>query len=313
MVNFFYLDHNPRKTAQYYCDKHLIKIAVEINQMLCNFHHEIGTENPPFKNCRAVISTLGPYRWIQENEANFKYAVKLSEELIKEYKYRFNKKGESTKLDSTIEWNLKHIPKKHLPNSTRKSKFIPTNSYLKFDLVSTNTILNNRLQYTFLKCVNDSWRKRGKPIWFDTLLNFQRDKTPQQKNQLQIWVNKKLPKIAREKRFPIFNNHCFLRVIYDTLFEGKWQTQVKTHQPNYNQSKSLIHQLTISQLYASVQIARFIGESRENCVTLNNNSLIFRRAAPKSEFSQNIYEKIKYPKMLTSKRARDLLKSSAKK
>jgi hypothetical protein len=32
MVNFFYLDINPKKCAQYYCNKHIIKIPIEIVQ-----------------------------------------------------------------------------------------------------------------------------------------------------------------------------------------------------------------------------------------------------------------------------------------
>lgn len=310
MVNFFYLDHSPRKTAQAYCDKHLIKIAIEINQMLCNFHHSIESKNIPFKNCRAVIPSLGPYRWLQENEANYTYAVKLSQELIKEYKYRFNK--ESTKLDSTIEWNLKHIPKRHLPNSKRKTKFIPTNQYLKFDQVSTNTILNNRLQYTFLKCGDDTWRRRDRPKWFDQLRSYQTKKQKQLSNLLSLWVNKKLPKISREKKYPIVNNHCFLRVIYDTLFEGKWQTRVKTVQPNYRSSKSLIHQLSFPQLDSCIEIAHFISKSKENCVRLNNNSLVFRRSLPRDKFDSKIYQKIKYSKILTPKQAREVLKDSKK-
>jgi hypothetical protein len=30
MVNFFYLDKDPQKCAEYYCDKHVVKIPIEI-------------------------------------------------------------------------------------------------------------------------------------------------------------------------------------------------------------------------------------------------------------------------------------------
>ena len=48
MVNLFYLDNDPKKCAKYYCDKHVIKIIVEILQILSQIHHNIGTKKPPY-------------------------------------------------------------------------------------------------------------------------------------------------------------------------------------------------------------------------------------------------------------------------
>ena len=41
MVNFFYLDINPKLCAQYYCNKHIIKIPIEIGQILSKVHYEL--------------------------------------------------------------------------------------------------------------------------------------------------------------------------------------------------------------------------------------------------------------------------------
>ena len=41
MVNFFYLDNDPKICAQYYCNKHIIKIPIEIAQILSKIHYEL--------------------------------------------------------------------------------------------------------------------------------------------------------------------------------------------------------------------------------------------------------------------------------
>ena len=41
MVNFFYLDKDPQKCAEYYCDKHVVKISIEIAQILSKIHQKL--------------------------------------------------------------------------------------------------------------------------------------------------------------------------------------------------------------------------------------------------------------------------------
>jgi hypothetical protein len=64
MVNFFYLDYNPKICAQYYCNKHIIKIPIEIAQILSKIHHELKSNidySKIYKNSLVVKNTLGPY------------------------------------------------------------------------------------------------------------------------------------------------------------------------------------------------------------------------------------------------------------
>jgi hypothetical protein len=37
-MNIFYLDKDPKKAAQYSCDKHVVKMILESAQMLCTAH-----------------------------------------------------------------------------------------------------------------------------------------------------------------------------------------------------------------------------------------------------------------------------------
>ena len=64
MVNFFYLDINKKKCAQYYCNKHIIKIPIEIAQILSKVHYEFKSNidyDKIYKNSLVVKNSLGSY------------------------------------------------------------------------------------------------------------------------------------------------------------------------------------------------------------------------------------------------------------
>ena len=90
MVNIFYLDSNPTKCAKYYCDKHVIKIIVEIAQILSQIHHNIGTKTPPYKKTKAISNNLSPYKWAIHSVNNYKYCINLAKSLIWYFLSRFS-------------------------------------------------------------------------------------------------------------------------------------------------------------------------------------------------------------------------------
>ena len=109
MVNLFYLDKNPKKCAQFYCDKHVVKISVEIAQILSQIHHIFGETEPPYKSCRAVSKSLSPLKWAMESISNYLYCCNLGIELINEYKFRYNK--DTHKCLDVLIWLKNNIPK----------------------------------------------------------------------------------------------------------------------------------------------------------------------------------------------------------
>jgi hypothetical protein len=38
-MNVFFLDENPKLSAQYHVDKHVVKMILETAQLLCGVHH----------------------------------------------------------------------------------------------------------------------------------------------------------------------------------------------------------------------------------------------------------------------------------
>ncbi len=63
MVNFFYLDNDFKKCTQCYCNKHIVKIPIEIAQILSKIHYELKSGidyNTIYKNSLVVKNTLRP-------------------------------------------------------------------------------------------------------------------------------------------------------------------------------------------------------------------------------------------------------------
>lgn len=272
MVNFFYLDQNPSKCAEYYCDKHVIKIPVEIAQILSKIHHILKSKidyEKIYANSKVVKETLGPYLWSLSSLDNYIWTCDLGLSLISEYKYRFGKTTHKT--ESVLEYLKQNPPP---INNLGITKFIMTNKYDMYQFVSTNPVKNSRYNYVELKCSNDKWTRRTKPSWFETL----KQKITTQKNKLKseiiLRVREELPKLAKENGWTVYRFHSFLRVGYDCLFQGNWKIKAK-FMNKYNPSEPLLNQLTFPQLYFLNQITKSFSDT-EILTKLNVESLKYR-------------------------------------
>ena len=204
MVNFFYLDKDPKLCAQYYCDKHVNKILIEILQILSQIHHNFEKKIPPYKKSSLIGDTLAPYVWALSSINNYKYCLLLAEELLKEYKFRFEK--DEHKCEKVILWFKNNFPKSIKKKNRTKIKF--TNN-VKVYGEYFDDITAFRYVYVDFKCKNDKWTKRGKPNWFDSLSK----KSELEKN---LWVCptcKKNHRISPKQRFQILfgNNYEIIK------------------------------------------------------------------------------------------------------
>ena len=74
------LDIDPKICAQYYCNKHIIKIPIEIAQILSKIYYELNSNidyDKIYKNSSVVKNTLGSYIWIKESLDNYIWACNL--------------------------------------------------------------------------------------------------------------------------------------------------------------------------------------------------------------------------------------------
>lgn len=276
MVNFFFLDKNPTKCAQYYCDKHVLKIPIEIAQILSKIHHILKTPidyQKIYANSSVVKETLGPYVWSLTSLQNYIWTCNLGLALIAEYKYRFGKSTHKTEF--VLEYLLENLP----PIQSRGlTPFIMTNKYDMFQYISTNPITNSRYNYAEMKCVNDKWTKRKKPTWFVNLHKEIKEKKNKLKLEILHRVKEELPVLAKQNGWTVYRFHSFLRVSYDWMFQGKWDVKAK-YMNQYNPSEPLVNQLTFPQLYFVNQITKSLTNT-ETLKKLNIQSLKYRNKHP---------------------------------
>lgn len=79
-MNIFFLDKNPKIAAQYNCDKHVIKIPLEIIQMAEIAHGK----NNRWKNHPMT-------KWVCLSVDNYRWAISHGIYLLDEYKLRYNR------------------------------------------------------------------------------------------------------------------------------------------------------------------------------------------------------------------------------
>lgn len=272
MVNFFYLDKDPKKCAKYYCNKHILKIPIEIAQILSKVQYELKSEidySKIYKNSTVVKNTIGPYCWIRESIDNYIWANKLGLELINEYKLRYNKTEHKT--ECILQYLYDNPPK--LPK-IGVTKFKGTNKYDMFQYISNDPIICARYNYAEMKCINDKWNKDGPPDWFKKIKNSIISKKKILIEKINKQVREVLPNIVT-KGDTVYRFHSFLRVSYDNLFQGKWDVKAKMMN-KFDKNKPLIEQLTYPQLYYVYEIAKSL-ENKKTLALLNIQSLIYRK------------------------------------
>tara|TARA_B110000967_G_C18882477_1_gene561895 strand:+ start:211 stop:1038 length:828 start_codon:yes stop_codon:yes gene_type:complete len=272
MVNFFYLDKDPKKCAEYYCNKHVNKIMIEICQLLCNVIYYKTRLKPPYKKSNNIHPTLAPFRWAEKSLGNYKYLIELAENLLNEFKFRFNR--DEHKSEKVIIWLKNHIPKnfKH----KRRTKLLYTNNISLYHKYYNNDIECFRFIYVSYKCKNDKWTKRLKPEWFNQYLDYSIKEKLKYKKILENNVKIILPnKYKNDKDVKVKRFHSFLRIIYDNLFNEKWINFIKKYKNMYDPKKPLINQLSFVYLKEAVKLSKDLMIKKQ-LLLLNNKSLKFR-------------------------------------
>lgn len=89
-MNLFILDLCPEKAAKYHCDKHVVKMILEVAQMLSTAHW-IYDDKPNEKLYKKTHINHPCTKWIRENDKNYLFAYEIFINLCKEYTNRYNK------------------------------------------------------------------------------------------------------------------------------------------------------------------------------------------------------------------------------
>ena len=96
-MNIFVLDKNPRIAAEMHCDKHCVKMILETAQMLSTAHRFYNTPQAEKVYKQAHLNHPCT-KWVRESKTNYRWALDLYLELLKEFKLRRGKAHKSGTL-----------------------------------------------------------------------------------------------------------------------------------------------------------------------------------------------------------------------
>ena len=169
-MNLFLLSWDPTECARWHCDKHVVKMILELVQMLyTGWQINNGSSNLP-SSAPLCKSTGKPgykkahpnhpmVKWVRESRWNYNFAVKLASALALEFGHRY---GKSHACTNHIIWLSQNLPK----FSNRRKTTIP--QCMPDEYKCMNPVQAYRNYYKYDKYDFAKWHKRDIPYWFMT-------------------------------------------------------------------------------------------------------------------------------------------------
>ena len=154
-MNIFVLDLNLQLNAKFHVDRHCVKMILEQSQMLATTHHLSGTD-PDLIPYRKTHHNHPCNLWMRKSLSNYLWLINSTEELCKEYTYRY---GKHHKCEEILKWckgNSPNIPDLGL---TPFAQAMP-DEYKNEDAVTAY-----RAYYLGEKQHLFKWTKRPIPYW----------------------------------------------------------------------------------------------------------------------------------------------------
>ena len=106
-MNIFMLDLDPKKAAEYHCDKHVVKMILESAQILYCAHWVLNPSRVPEFAYKKTHPNHPSCIWVRESIENYEWLCQLAIELCKEYTFRYEK---IHKTQKHIEWLIDNPP-----------------------------------------------------------------------------------------------------------------------------------------------------------------------------------------------------------
>ncbi len=175
-MNLFFLSYSIEEIAKFHCDKHVVKMLLELVQMLYTAHHCCESVLPA--NSYRIASKNHPMCiWIRTSESNYRFGTQLAIELSKEYTYRYNKVHS---CDSHLDWlshNVPYIGDKQwlikpdtiFANDSKITNLglTPVPLCMPPDVMNTTSVVRSyRNYYITYKKSFTLWKNRPIPHWF---------------------------------------------------------------------------------------------------------------------------------------------------
>ena len=106
-MNIFFLNPDPKISAQMLCDKHIPKMLLESCQMLSTAAQELrGDDQHLYKKAyQKHPSTI----WVSESDSNFSWLYQHAKEISKEYTKRYGKIHKSSRILTYLRRKYKEL------------------------------------------------------------------------------------------------------------------------------------------------------------------------------------------------------------
>ncbi|HHS49857.1 MAG TPA: hypothetical protein ENN07_01945 [candidate division Zixibacteria bacterium] len=157
-MNIFVLDEDPRQSAQYHCDRHVIKMILESAQILCTAAIARGFD-APYKPTHAKHPCV---IWAGESFSNFRWLFVLGLALEAEHKFRWgedrhHRSGDVIRALAHVEFeDIGRTPfVQAMPEQYR---------------VPGDAVMAYRQYYNAEKASFARWTRRPAPPWFNPAL-----------------------------------------------------------------------------------------------------------------------------------------------
>lgn len=157
-MNIFVLDSCPIRAAQFHVDKHVVKMVIEIAQLLSTTHHmlESGTKDmyrPTHHNHPCAV-------WLRKSSLNYRWAHTHLLGLLDEYTLRYGKVHKTAALAIPLEVAPPRLVLYQCEHMTPYALAMP-DEYK----ISKSAITCYREYYKHGKKDLHKWTRRPKPDW----------------------------------------------------------------------------------------------------------------------------------------------------
>lgn len=164
-MNIFYLDKDPVIAAQSMCDKHVLKMVIESNQLLSTAQRLYREQNPdgnyPFPTDILYKATHKNHPcaiWTRKAYYNYLWVAKHAVALSEEYTYRY---GKIHKCDSLARILLEEPPLYKFGGPTELALCMPD----EYKVVGDPIESYKNYYISKLKTMKMNWTKRDVPSW----------------------------------------------------------------------------------------------------------------------------------------------------
>jgi len=160
-LNIFFLDYNPTQAARAHNDKHVIKMILEMAQLLSTAHHVLSPYPP--EGIYKMTHRHHPCAiWVQQSVCHYEWAHQLLEALCIEYTYRYGK-VHKTQSSGVVESLFS------FPENIPLVPWVDPPQCMPDDYKAEDVVQAYRAYYNGPKAYLAGWRHRGAPAWFTNI------------------------------------------------------------------------------------------------------------------------------------------------